>query len=100
MPKKNSLIDRQKSALRNEKGKTKATEKCLSEIRNQNIMSRPKTLYEILLVKISDSKDQIRKHYHKMSLLKRTLISGEDEEIFKTINWAYQILTNDAAREA
>ena len=63
-------------------------------------MNRPKTLYEILLVKIFDSKDQIKKHYHKMSLLIRTLISGGDEEIFKTINRAYQILINDAAREA
>ena len=26
--------------------------------------------------------------------------AGEDKEFFKTINWAYQNLTNDAAREA
>ena len=36
----------------------------------KNTMNRPATLYEILLVKISkESKDQIKKHYHKMSLL-------------------------------
>ena len=39
--KKESLIDRQKSTLRNEKTKTKATEKYLSAIRNKNIMNRP-----------------------------------------------------------
>ena len=40
--------------------------------------------------------DQIKKHYHKMTHPD----SGGDEEFFKTINRAYQILTNNAAREA
>ena len=53
-----------------------------------------------LLVKSSASKDQIKKkHYHKMSLLTHPYADG-DEEFFKTINRAYQILTNDAARNA
>ena len=94
--KKDSLIDRQKSTLSNEKAKTKATEKCLFEIRNKNIMNRPATLYEIVLVKSSASKDLIKKLYHKMSLLTHP-DAGADEEIFKTINRAYQILTDDAA---
>ena len=94
--KKDSLIDRQKSTLRNEQAKTKES---LFEIRNKNIMNRPATLYEILLVKISTTKDQIKKHSHKMSLLTHH-DAGGDKEFFKTINRAYQIPTNDAAREA
>ena len=99
MPKKDSFIDRQKSTLRNKKAKTKAGEKCLSEIRNKNIMNRPATLYETLLVKSSASENMIKKHQHKMSLLTHPDASGYNE-FFKIINWAYQILTNDAAGEA
>ena len=62
-------------------------------------MNRPATLYEILLVKSSASKDQIKKHYHKMSLLTHP-DAGGDKDFFKTINRAYQILMNDGAREA
>ena len=98
MPKKDSVFDRQKSALRIEIAKTKATKKCLFEVQNKNIMNRPTTLYEILLVKISASKNQIKKH-HKISLLTHPDADGDDE-FFKTINRAYQILTNDQAQEA
>ena len=62
-------------------------------------MNWPARLYQILLLKISASNDQISKHYHKMSLLTHPGAGG-DKELFKTINRAYQILTNDAAREA
>ena len=62
-------------------------------------MNPPATLYEILLAKSSASKDQIKKHYHKASLLTH-IDAGGDEEIFKTINRANQILTNDAGRVA
>ena len=48
---KDTTIDRQKHSLKNEKAKTKATEKCLFEIRNKNALNRPATLYEILLAK-------------------------------------------------
>ena len=96
---KDTIIDRQKHSLKNEKAKTKTTEKCLFEIRNKIVLNRPATLYEILLVKSSASKDQIKKHYHKMSLLTHS-DAGGDEEFFKTINRAYQILMNDGAREA
>ena len=96
---KDNIIDRQKHSLKNENATTKATEKCLFEIRNKNALNRPATLYEILLVKNSASKDQIKKHYHKMSLLTHPNAGG-DEEFFKTINRAYQILMNDGAREA
>ena len=82
---KDTIIDRQKHSLKNEKAETKATEKCLFEIRNKNVMDRPATLYEILLVKSSASKDQNKKHYHKMSLLTNP-DAGGDEEFFKTIN--------------
>ena len=53
---KDTIIDRQKHSLKNEKAKTKATEKCLFEIRNKNVLNRPATLYEILLVKSSAQK--------------------------------------------
>ena len=96
---KDTIIDRQKHSLKNERAKTKATEKCFFEIRNKNVLNRPATLYEILLVKSSASKDQIKKHYHKMSLLTHP-DAGGDEEFFKTINRAYQIPMNDGAREA
>ena len=96
---KDTIIDRQKHSLENEKAKTKATEKCLFEIRNKNVLNRPATLYEILLVKSSASKDQIKKHYRKMSLLTHP-DAGGDEEFLETINRAYQILMNDGAREA
>ena len=56
-------------------------------------------LYEILLVKRSALKDQIQKHYHKMSLLTHH-DAGGDEEFFKTTNWAYQFLIKGGAREA
>ena len=92
-----TIIDRQKHSLKNEKAKTKATEKCLFEIRNKNVLNRPATLYEILLVKSFASKYQIKKH--KMSLLTHPDTGGY-EEFFKTINRAYQILMNDGAREA
>ena len=62
-------------------------------------MNRPATLYEILLEKRSASKDQIKKHYHKMSLLTHP-DAGGDEKFFETINRAYQILMNDGAQEA
>ena len=39
-----------------------------------------------------------QKHYHKKSLLTHP-DAGGDEESFKTINRAYQVPTNDAARE-
>ena len=42
--KRDSLIDRQKITLRNEKTRIKATEKCVSEIWNKKIMIRPATL--------------------------------------------------------
>ena len=51
------------------------------------------------MVKRSASKDQIKKHYHKMSLLTHP-DAGGDEDFFKTNNRAYQILMNDGAREA
>ena len=95
---KDTIIDRQKHPLKNEKDKTKVTEKCLFEIRNKNVLNRPATLYEILLIKSFASKDQIKKHYHKMSLLTHP-DAGGDDEFFKTINRAYQILMNDGARE-
>ena len=97
--KKNSVIDRQKITLWNEKAKIKATDKCLFEIRNKNIMNRPATLYEVFLVKSSASKDQIKKPHHKMSLLKHPYAGG-DKEFFKIINRTKQILTNDAVQEA
>ena len=96
---KDTIIDRPKLSLKNEKAKTKATEKCLFEIRNKIVLNRPATLYEILLVKSSASKDQIKKHCHKMSLLTHP-DAGGDEEFFKTINRAYQIMMSDGAREA
>ena len=96
---KDTIIDRQKHSLKNEKAKTKATEKCLFEFRNKNVLNRPTTMYEILLVKSSASKDGIKKHYHKMSFLTHH-DAGGDDEFFKTINQAYQILLNDGAREA
>ena len=65
----------------------------------QNIMNQPATLYDILLMKKSASKDQTKKHYHKMSLLTHP-DAGGDDKFLKTINRAYQIPTNDAARQA
>ena len=62
-------------------------------------MNQTVTLYEGLLVKSSASKDQIKKHFHKMSLLTDPAASG-DKEFFKAINRAYQILSNDAMRQA
>ena len=62
-------------------------------------MNRPAMLYGSLLVESSASKDQIKKYYHKMRLFTHP-DAGGDEEIFKNINRVYQILTNDAAREA
>ena len=61
-------------------------------------MNLPASLYEILLVKSSASEEQIKKHYHKMNLLTQP-DAGEDE-LFKTMKRLYQILINDAAREA
>ena len=81
----------------NKKAKMKATE--VPEIRNKNVLSRPATMHEMLLVKSSASKYQIKRHYHKMSLLAHP-DAGGDEEFLKTINRAYQILMNDGAREA
>ena len=81
---KDTIIDKQKHSLKNEKSKTKATEKCLFEIRNKNLLNRPATLYEILLVKNSASKDQIKKHYHKMTLLTHP-DSGGDEVFWRPL---------------
>ena len=61
-------------------------------------MNGPATLTEILLVKNFASKEQIKKHYHKMSLLTHH-DAGGDKDFFKTIIRAYQLQTNDAARE-
>ena len=67
------------------KAKTKVKEKCLSEIRNWNIVNRSATLYEILLVKSSASKNQIRKHYLKKCLLTHP-DAGGDKKLFKAVN--------------
>ena len=99
MPKKDSVLDRQKITLRYEKAKTKTTEKCFFEFQNKNNRNQPATLYEILLVKSAAAKDQIKKNYHKMRLLTHP-DAGGDDVFFKTINQAYQILINDGAREA
>ena len=96
---KDFIIDREKHSLKNEKAKTKATKKCFFEIRNKNVLNRTATLYEILLVKSSASKDQITKTLPQMSLLMHP-DTGGDEEFFRTINRAYQILMNGVAREA
>ena len=66
---KDLIIDRQKHSLKNEKAKTKATGKCLFEIRNKNVLNRPAILYEILLVKSFASKDQIKKHTTQNALV-------------------------------
>ena len=58
---KDTIIDKQKHSLKNEKAKTKAKEKCLFEIRNKNVLNRPAILYEILLVKSSASKNTTTK---------------------------------------
>ena len=52
MPKKDTVNARQTISDKNKTAKTKVTEKYLFENRNKNIMNRPATLYEILLVKI------------------------------------------------
>ena len=52
-------------------------------------MQRPATLFEILLVKSSASKEQMQKHYHKMGLLTH-IDAGVDGEFFKTISRAFQ----------
>ena len=93
------LIDQQKSSHRNQNSKTKATEKCEFEILNKNLMMRPATLYQIFLVNSCASKHQIKKHYHKVRILTNLDAVG-DQELFKKINRACQILTNDAAHEA
>ena len=95
---KDTRIDRQKHSLKNKKAKTKAREKWLFEIRNKNVLHRPAKLHEILLVKSSASKDQIKKHHQKMSLLTHPDAGGV-EKFFKTINWANQLLMNDGARQ-
>ena len=92
---KDSAFDRQKFSPRIENAKTKATEKGLFEIRKKNILNRAASLNEILSTKSSDSKDQIKKNYHKT----HTDADG-GKEFFKPINQAYQILTYDAARKA
>ena len=74
-----------KNSLRNEKAKTKATGKFLFVIQITNIMNRPATLYEFLLVKVPASKDQIKKHYQKTTLLTH-IEAGADREFFQTIN--------------
>ena len=81
----------------NEKAKTKASEKCLFEVQNKDIMNRPALLYEMLLVNISASKDQIKKLYHKMSLLTKPG-AGAEKEFFRLINQAFHFRIHDAAR--
>ena len=77
MPKNDYVIDQQMITLRNEKTKTKAIEKFSFEIRNKDIPNRPATLFEILLVRNSPSKDQIKKQYHKLSLLTHPDADGD-----------------------
>ena len=96
--KKDSVFDQQQISLRNEKAKAKARKKRLFEIRNKDIRNRPATLFETLLKKSSASRDQIKQHYHKRSLL--TNPDAGDEELLKTINRAYQFQTNDEKRDA
>ena len=76
-----------------------ATEKNLFEIQNKNIFNRPDTLYGIMLVISSASNEQFKKGYHNMSLLTLADVGGI-EMLFKTMNWAFQIPSNDAAQEA
>ena len=66
-----TLIDRQKNSLKSEKTDPKTAEKFLFKMENKKKMIWPAALYETLLVTSSVSKDQIKKHYHKMSLLTR-----------------------------
>ena len=66
--------------------------------RSKNIMNRPATLCEILVVKFFASKGQIGKHCQKRSLLTHADAVG-DKELFMTINRAFQILAIDDARD-
>ena len=98
--KKNTAIDQPKKSLKSEKSKTMVAKKGLLKFWNKNIMNRPATLYEILLVKVLNQKiSSGNEPYHKMSPLKHPDAGGV-EVFFNTINWAYQILKNDAAQEA
>ena len=76
-----------------------ATEKNLFEIQNKNIFNRPDTLYGMMLVISSASNEQVKKSYRNMSLLTQPDVGGI-EKLFKTMNWAFQIPSNDAAQEA
>ena len=96
---RDTTIGRQKHSFEERESQNEGHRKLFIRDLEKNVLNRLATMYEILLVKSSASKDQIKKHYQKVSLLTHPHAGG-DEEFFKTINRAYQILMNDGAREA
>ena len=96
---KNPSLIEKRVLIGSKKPRQRPRRNVYSRFGEKKIMNRPATLYEILMVKSSASKDQIKKHYHKKGLLTHP-DAGGDEQFFKTINREYQILTNDAEREA
>src|SRR5258708_284623 len=60
--------------------------------------SNTKNYYKILGVENGATKDDIKKAFHKLAHKYHPDKSGGDEEKFKEINEAYQVLSNDKKR--
>ena len=80
---KDADIDRQNNSLKNEKAKTKDIEKCHFEIQNKNMVNRLANFVEILVVNFFASKEQIKKHYHKLNL--KQADAGRVEDFLKRL---------------
>lgn len=92
-------VDRLRAQLKQEKAKTKVTERLMGELRRQFILERPLTLYEVLYVTKDASTVDIARNYKKLSMLLHP-DQGGNEQFFKLINKAYRLLRNPWARAA
>src|SRR5690348_7897309 len=66
--------------------------------KGKTMSQNTKNYYKILGVENSASKDDIKKAFHKLAHKYHPDKAGGDEEKFKEINEAYQVLSNDKKR--
>ena len=78
--------------------RNKAREKLVRELKHKNFIQRPFTPYEIFFVKDDEDVKDIKRNYKQLAALTHPDADG-GEEHFKTIHWAYLILSKPECKK-